>query len=80
MGNQASTFLFFCLKDFGLSRFFIVLGTNDNEQITYLWSYVRYGVGTLSCRTGISTLKKVSFSKNMRDRLIDFRYVIHNTR
>ena len=28
----------------------------------YFWSYVRYGLGTISYRTEISTLKNVSFS------------------
>ena len=30
MGNQPSTFLFFCLKDFRLSQFLNVPGTSDH--------------------------------------------------
>ena len=47
------------------------------DKCPYFWSHIRYDLGTISYRTGISTLKNVSFPNVVRDSLIDFKYVIH---
>ena len=72
MSNQASTFLFFVWKILGYHNFWLFLG-----QVSIFLEPVSYGIGTISYRTGISTLKNVYFPKIIRDSLIDFKYVIH---
>ena len=75
-GQSDFHFPIFCLKDLRLSQCFIVSGTIDHifQGVQDMVS-VKY-----LTELGFLFLKNASFSKIIRDSLIDFKYVIHNTR
>ena len=68
-------FLFFVWKVLDDHKFLLFW-----EQVTIFLKLFKIWSRTISYRIVILTLKKVSFSKIIKDSLINFKYIIHNAR